>query len=73
MTLAVQGIMHDSFKKVAVITFTDVLDDGSQISATMRLTTLGSQTRDQIHSAIKAHAKALLIEAIQRLDQFKDL
>jgi hypothetical protein len=73
MTLKIQAITNDPLRKIALITLTDVLEDHPQISATMKLTSLESQTLSEVHDAVKAQAKALFAEAIERLNRFHGL
>jgi hypothetical protein len=59
--------------KIAVVTFTGVLDDYPQIVATMRYTTVAERTKAEILADIRSHAKTALEEALDRLGHFTAL
>lgn len=73
MQLKVQGIANDPVKKIGIVTLVDVLDDFPQVSASVKLVTLGSQTQAEILTTLKGEIKALLEEAIRGLDRFADI
>jgi hypothetical protein len=73
MQLKVQGIANDPIKKIGIVTLVDVLDDFPQVSASVKLVTLGSQTQAEILTTLKGEIKALLEEAIRGLDRFADI
>ena len=64
MTLKVQAITNDALNRIAIIKFTDVLDEHPQIQAVIRLPLLDTQTLAEVHVAIKATARTILEEAI---------
>jgi signal-transduction protein with cAMP-binding, CBS, and nucleotidyltransferase domain len=70
MQLKVQGIENDPVKKIGIVTLIDILDDFPQVSASVKLVTIGSQTQAEILANLKNEIKVLLEEAIKGLDRF---
>jgi hypothetical protein len=70
MALKVQGIANDPLKRLAIVTFSDVLDDFPQIQATIKFATAPHHTEAEILLAIKANIRVVLEEAIERLEHF---
>jgi hypothetical protein len=68
MPLKVRGITNDSVARVAVITFSDVLDERPQISATIDMVTAETQTQAEVNMLVKARIRALLAEALRLCD-----
>jgi hypothetical protein len=64
MTLKVQAIINDALNRIAIIRFSDVLDEHPQLEAVIRLPLLETQTLSEVNTAIKATATIVLEEAL---------
>ena len=65
MPLKVCSISHDSIAKVAVIAFSDVLNEMPKLSATINLSTVENQTQAEIDALITSRTRDVLSEALR--------
>jgi hypothetical protein len=65
MPLKICSISHDSIAKVAVIAFSDVLNEMPKLSATINLSTVENQTQAEIDALITPRTRDVLSEALR--------
>lgn len=65
MTLKVEAITNDPINRIAIIRFSDVLDEHPQLQAVLHIPLAETQTLAEVHAAVKATARQVLEEALR--------